>query len=457
MYSNQIKNYSSNTHLRLCLLIALITIATVATSRAEPIMNEIAVKSERPAGAPEYADVCFRYGWVRKDKFPTVDDAKQAIRAFHATRVDWFYPGTHTTQDGAKHVTPESKAFIDWCHANDMKIGGAINNNTKNPDWKYKKHHLDRYVGEPSIPAFVADVVAWGKAQIDAGVDTMVCDDIFKYDAPRQRLWSDQVLKKLKAYKPGFTIAGNSGHNIGTGYVRRYAVDFHYSDNNFVPSPRDWWSQSKAHRALKSAILLHPNRPISKQTHRQMIALGYANGAHVITPWDEYIHGKARLFADPADFADLYGFVRALGEKDYLNGYEDAAVGGYDLKENRYGEHLPIAVAGGSGKLSVFARAKPGQTHTPAVFHLVESDEPKAAKLRLRKSALFGTSKVVCKLLVPTPYAKADHEAAAASGDYESLCRISTLAVDEENGHLVVDLPPLNPWGVLIISPASNE
>lgn len=457
MYSNQIKNYSSNTRLRLCLLIALITIATVATSRAEPIMNEIAVKSERPAGAPEYADVCFRYGWVRTGEFPTLEDAKQAMNAFHATRVDWFYPGSHTADPDAAYVTPQGKQFIDWCHANGMKIVGAINSNTTTAKWKYRKHHLDRYVGDPNIPAFTEAVVAWGKAQIDAGVDALVCDDIFKFDAARQQLWSDNVLAEIKKHKPGFNIAGNNGHNLGTNYVKKFAVDFHYSDNNFVPSPSDWWSQSKAHRAVKSAILLQPNRPISKQTHRAMIAFGYANGAHVIAPWDEYIHGKARLFADPADFADLYGFARALGKKGYLNGYEDAAVGGHDLKENRYGDHLPVTVVDGSGKLSVFARAKPGQVDAPVVFHLVESGKPQAAKLRLRKSALFDTSKVVCQLLIPKPYVKADHEAAAASGDYELLCQVSTVAVDEEDGHLIIDLPLLNPWGVLIISPVSNK
>jgi len=49
------------------------------------------------------------------------------------------------------------------------------------------------------------------------------------------------------------------------------------------------------------------------RAHRAMIALAYAAGAHVITPRDEYIHGRKRLFANPADFADLYGFVRSLG------------------------------------------------------------------------------------------------------------------------------------------------
>lgn len=72
----------------------LLAVASAAVA-AEPMMHNVATPAPRPAGAPDYADVCFRYGWIR-EAFPTVDDAKQALRAFHATRVDWFYPGPHT-------------------------------------------------------------------------------------------------------------------------------------------------------------------------------------------------------------------------------------------------------------------------------------------------------------------------------------------------------------------------
>jgi hypothetical protein len=286
----------------------------------------------------------------------------------------------------------------------------------------------------------------------------MVCDDLFGYrSAKMEQLFSDNVIAKIKAHKPGFTIAGNNGGFMGTKYVKRYAFDFHYSDNNYVPTPGRWWAETKAHRALKSAVLLHPNRPISKQTHRQMIALGYANGAHVITPWDEYIHGKGRLFADPADFADLYAFIRALGQAGYLNGYEDAAVGGHDLKDNRYGDATPISVTGGSGKLSVFARAKPGEAEAPIVLHLVEAGDPKAATLRLRVSSLFGTDDVTCTLLTPKAYNEAAHETAVKSGKYGALAREAVLKATADDSELVVDIPPLSPWGVLVVSPATQN
>jgi hypothetical protein len=437
----------------------LVGVSSTTAIAQPPTMHEVAKRAVRPDGAPQYADVCLRYGWIRKKDFPTVEDAKDAIRHFHATRVDWFYPGTHTAQDGVRHVTPESKAFIDWCHANGMKIGGAINNNTKKTEWKYKKHHLDRYVGEPSNADFIASILAWGKAQIDAGVDTMVCDDIFKYDKARQDLWNEKVLAELKAYKPGFTMAGNSGHSITTEYVKRFAVDFHYSDNNFILSPGGWWKASQDHRSQKSAFLLQPNRPRTKEQLRAMIALGYAAGAHLIAPWDAYIHGGKRLFSDPADYADLYGFARALGQAGYLNEYEDAAVGGYDLKENRYGEATPIAITGGSEKLSVYARAQPGKANAPLVVHLVESGKPTAAKLHLDKAsaAQLGAKGLKCQLLTPPAYTKADHDRAQSSKDYAALSHSVSITPHDEGDTLVFDILPFKPWTVLIISAKLQE
>lgn len=443
--------------------IALTGVAAETKENAMPpkeALSEVAETAGRPGGAPDYADVCFRYMRIRKSgKFPTVEDAKKAMSAFHATRVDWYYSGSPPGSHGATDVTPESKAFIDWCHANGMKVGGAINSNTTNAEWKLRNANFGRYIGDPRNPGFVAAAVAWGKAQIDAGVDTLVCDDFFGYRSrDEMQLFNDNVIKAIKAHKAGFTIAGNNGGFIGTDYVKPYAFDFHYSDSNFAPPPGAWWAASKAHRALKSAFLIHPNVEMPKEVRRKLIALGYATGAHVITPWDEYIHNsKERLFAAPADFADLYGFARALGQQGYLNGYEDAAVGGYELKETRYGTNQPISVSGGSGSLSVFGRAKPGQGDAPVVFHLVEWGEPKASTLRLRIPAVFGTSKVTCKLLAPPKYAEAEHNAAETARDYKALAVVSELRVKVEGEVLLVELPAVTPWAALVIAPAKED
>jgi len=416
-------------------------------------MNEVALPATRPAGAPEYADVSLRYGWVRSS-FPTTDDAKEAVRAFHATRVDWFYPGDHYAEGTA--VTPQSQAFIDWCHARGMKIGGAMNTNTINPDWRLKNGPASRYIGDPGDPAYLQAALDWGKAQIDAGLDTLVCDDIFFYNASQRQEFNDAVIAPLGDHRTGFAVASNHGGFIDTQYVSAYDFDFHYSDNHFNPSPGEWWDAAGEHRAIDSAIVAHPNVLMPKETRRTQIGLAYANGAHLIAPWDEFISGGSRLFADPVDFADLYGFVRALGQRGALNGYEDAAVGGYDLAETRYGATDPIAVGGGSGALSVFGRARPGEPDAPLVFHLVESGAPTAATLRLLIPALFGTDKVVCQLLTPPAYKATAHESAAVTGNYDPLLQVSTLASRVVGDVLEIDIPAQNSWGVLIVKPSPD-
>ena len=455
-------NCMNKTTLAVCLLDAVIAgncFGQTAAVSAKPLMlHAVAVAAVRPAGAPEYDDVCFRYGWIRTPQFPTVEDAKMAMRAFHATRVDWFYPGSHTAETDGEYVTPASQDFIDWCHINGMKIGGAINSNTKNLAWKLVDASWGRYVGDPRITDYANAAVAWGQAQIDAGVDVLVCDDFFGYStAALKQSFSDNVIEPIKAHQAGFKIAGNSGSIIGTEYVAPYSFDFHYSDINFVPSPGEWWEASKAHRAENSAVLTHPNIAMAIEMHKTQIALGYATGAHVITPWDEYIHNGDRLYTDPADFAGLYGFVRALGQQGYLNGYEDAAVGGYDLTETRYGIMSPIAITNGSGMLAVFGRAQPDQADAPVVFHLVESGTPQSATLRLHIPALFGTSKVDCSLLTPPAYTAAVHAAAENSGNYEALSHAATLTCSVDDDVLVVDVSAVTPWGVLVIAPATNS
>jgi len=450
----------TNTKVRRIPLIWLFTLSlsSIAMLSAKEIkVHQIAKPSIRPKGSPEYGDVCFRYGWIRTNSFPTVKDAKKAMREFHATRVDWFYPGSHLANPGATYVSPEAKQFIDWCHQEGMKICGTINSNTTHLPWKYRKHHLTRYVGEVNNPDFVKEVLKWGKAQIDAGVDTLVCDDIFKYNEPRKQIWSDNVLSILRNYKPGFRLAGNNGSSIGTDYVKKFSVDYHYSDNNFVPDPRDWWLASKAHRALGSAFLIHPNKHISAELRRKLIALGYASGAHVITPWDEYIHGKKRLFANPSDFADLYGFARYLNQLGFLNGYEDAFVGGHDLKENRYGNYRPAEVKAKDGAVSVFGRAKPENSTVPVVLHLVEWKKAKGVQLKIRNRSFFEQGQLKLELHRPRVYEQEIHTEAEEKGDYTSLATAETIKSISKDGWTTVELPKLSPWAVLIVSSSNSD
>jgi hypothetical protein len=185
---------------------------------------------------------------------------------------------------------------------------------------------------------------------------------------------------------------------------------------------------------------------------RQTIATAYASGGLCMVPWDVYMpHDAPRYFGTPGQYADLFGLVRAAA--DYLNGYEDAAVAGPSLRDDRFGETPPAAATGGSGQVWAFVRAKPGQGDAPVVIHLVEwGDNPMPFTLTLDPAFFFGDRAPAVRLLVPPQYDRSTHEKADATRDYASLSRTVDLPVTERSGNVTVDLPALAPWGIVIAS-----
>ena len=139
-------------------------------------------------------------------------------------------------------------------------------------------------------------------------------------------------------------------------------------------------------------------------------------------PWDQFqnvvldpvtrvprvpVHKLPRIFIAQEKFADLTGFVRA--NADVLDGYEEAAIGGYDLQDTRFGDKAPIRIEGGSGKLSAFLRAKPGDAHAPVVIHLVEREQGATSTLRLPNARFFGKHTIKVTPREPLPYDPALH------------------------------------------------
>ncbi|MFO7899716.1 MAG: hypothetical protein R6V58_11735 [Planctomycetota bacterium] len=117
----------------------------------------------------------------------------------------------------------------------------------------------------------------------------------------------------------------------------------------------------------------------------------------------------------------------------------------------------PVSVASGtgSGRLCLFARAKPGQNDAPVVLHLVEwGGRPKRATVVLRLEAFFGDRNLRAELLTPRPYDEAVHEKAEAHNDYSALVTPTELDVARKGGAARVAVPALHPWGILVVSPA---
>lgn len=95
-----------------------------APPEIEP-MHNIAKTAVRPAGAPEYSDVCFRYGWVREE-FPTVEDAKKATKQH---KPGFTIAGNNGGFMGTRYV--ESYAF-DF-HYSDNNYEPLLNASTLTP------------------------------------------------------------------------------------------------------------------------------------------------------------------------------------------------------------------------------------------------------------------------------------------------------------------------------------
>jgi hypothetical protein len=189
---------------------------------------------------------------------------------------------------------------------------------------------------------------------------------------------------------------------------------------------------------------------------RKTIATAYACGGHCMVPWDVYMPRDApRYFGTPEQYADLFGFIRANGP--YLDGYEAAAAAGKGIQETRYGDEPPVELGEGSEGLFAFVRARPEQAEAPVAIHLVSwAAESRAFKLRLRKACFFGEKPLAARLLVPPDYEEQAHSKAEETGDYSALSNASPMPVSIQDAYAVLDLPPVKPWGILVVLPDTN-
>ncbi len=202
--------------------------------------------------------------------------------------------------------------------------------------------------------------------------------------------------------------------------------------------------------------------------NRRVIAQAYAAGALGKVPWDLFLQsedGGDRYFGAPADYADLYGFVRALAP--WLEGFEEAAVCGPGLDDRARWAEAPLRVEGGAS-LFGFVRVRPRDPASPVVLHLVNWGDPASkARVALRKSALPRGGAATARLLVPAPYNRPDHvwaefeqnrrlQAGEKRGPqhaaaYQSLVRETALAVAERAGWVEVTGVSAAPWSVIVI------
>jgi hypothetical protein len=458
------------------------------TDQTDMTFADIAQPSDRPAGAPRYSDVVVSSRWPRPMSGDDPDDTLEAAKGFHATRIDWLY----LTEGNQRHDIDE---FVTKLKAEGYHVTGAVNSklpDTVNGSNRERGRVLNAdgepvalpwlpgaWNGDPTNPEWQAVWMAHATAMVDAGIDALQNDDPGWMLSQRQACQTETCLRRaeelgLSVDSAEFMVqATKDFFRTVFGELDAYA-GYHVpvSANNFkgewerqIPNLQDLFDFGMAEiddfDVGDNTALIRELREMGKpqiftyRTNelpalRRFLAHTYAAGAHMIAPWDVYAGSNVpRLYTDPAAIADLYGFARAI--TPYLDGYEDAAVGGYELTENRY-PASPLEVEGGSGRLSLFARAKPGDSEAPVVVHLLEiAESPESATIRIQTAHVFGSGSFTARLVVPPDYDPKIHDLAEETRDYAALAAEVRVTVRTRGEWKLVDVPPITPWGLLIL------
>ena len=123
--------------------------------------------------------------------------------------------------------------------------------------------------------------------------------------------------------------------------------------------------------------------------------------------------------------------------RDSFEGYEDAAFLLPGLTDDRYATEPPISLSD-AGDVAAVARAIPGKPRTPVVIHLVDwRTTPQAIKAKLLSRRFVSDGSLHAELLRPGSPA-------------------TRLACDTTDTHTLMEIPPLDPWGIVVVRPAGE-
>lgn len=460
-------------------------------------VRQIARKSVRPDGAAKYSDVSLSSRWQRpmneNDPYNTFETAQ----AFHATRLDWVYstdstwiqeckkrgyhfvaalnsklpdePGGNTRKQGRIRDRERNFVTAPW-----MQGWGAWWGCVNSPEYKsifldHAKLCLDGGADYFQVddPDMNFNAVNWGGCfckycQEKAGrlnIDLNDIEQMKQFQAESVKAFFKEIRKQVDEY---------AGRHVPFSCNNYKAEWTRFPYNQFeigmaeVPEeearPDLIYNKILHTREMgKSQLLAFVSE--DQELTRKMIATAYACGSHLIVPWDVYLkstpEGSIRFFGKPGQFADLYGFVRA--NSAYLDGFEDAAVAGNGLRDDRYLEDFPIAIEEGGDSIYAFIRAIPEEDETPVVIHLVDwSKAPKQFRIILTNKRYFHGMPITARLNVPAEYREAMHRQAENRNDYSGLNKVIDVVIIPEKDHFVIEIPELNPWGILILEPNSK-
>jgi hypothetical protein len=172
--------------------------------------------------------------------------------------------------------------------------------------------------------------------------------------------------------------------------------------------------------------------------NRKAVATMYAFGGHLIAPWDVYLRstpeGSDRYYGDPDDYEDLFGFVHEHSK--YFDGYEDAFVSIEGMTDGRYEGSSPVRVKKAGWVIAV--RAVPDHPDAPVVVHLVNWGAVKGCTLEIDAKRCSGERELRYTLLRP---------------DKDE----TTLEPRTDSDWSRLEIPPLDPWGIVIVAAGEQQ
>lgn len=498
-------------YLTFCLFLILLPLPV----QAQQTVSELAVSSyDRPDYAPKYSDVLTSSRWIRGVGYKTnvhfwgetySMETLDILKMYHTTILSWIYT---TDQNFAAQV-----------HVMGIQIEPSMNNSgvTSEQALKYADGNdiVDKFGRAKGCAnndlfrnSFFNDRV---KPMIDIDPLSLQIDDprlndgitcycVYcngtKNGTTATTEFYTWLHQQVDTYNGGkLAIHGNntSQSRYSSSYfadIPNYRLDYGNSETDYkYISAQHFYNVSILARTYaggnRAQVFNSPTKVEEtddnlwyRQITRRSIANCYAQGMHMIAPFDTY-HAypsnagdesqATRYFGNPIYYSDLFAFIRGIAP--YLDGYEFAWGWGRTPKAtNHYqsdygdtwgtppGADQPIVnVADGR---AVVIRAIPGVNDAPIAIHLVEWTGEGSFDITLNNERFFGDSNDTLKLTLLQPldtYVQADHDAVWNTKAYENFVKQTILPKSYINGQTTVSVPGLSPWAVLLVSIDGNN